>query len=325
MLDAIRAENGDEDPAILVNGRPVADAGDISDLPPEAIARIETLPRGAAQRVNGTAGQRAYNVVLKRQVRTAIVTASDEIATDGGWSNGAATCSSPGSRARTAPTCRYAAVIRDTFSKASGPSCRTARTPISRPWATSGPFRQLRGLARAEHARRTAGDSVALPAGQTMPTLAALLPGVNALNPSNRSDFRSLRSTSQPINLSLSGNRQLNEMFSLSFNAQMGWTENRNLTGLCAGAGHDPVQQCLLALRCAGEPLPRRSGPPAPEPCSKSNSQGISATLNGLLASGAAASTRGSTGGNRIRPTSFPARCRRCRTRPIRLAARSPR
>lgn len=58
LLDEIRSENGDTDPAILVNGRPITDPTNISDIPVEAIARVETLPRGSAQRVNGATGQR---------------------------------------------------------------------------------------------------------------------------------------------------------------------------------------------------------------------------------------------------------------------------
>jgi hypothetical protein len=87
LLGEIRGENGDADPGFLVNGQPVADVGNISDIPVEAIARIETLPRGAAQRVNGVAGQRAYNIVLRKSVRSLTATASREMATEGGWSN----------------------------------------------------------------------------------------------------------------------------------------------------------------------------------------------------------------------------------------------
>ena len=51
VLDEIRRENGDDDPAYLVNGRPVASPDDIAALPAEAIARIEVLPRGSATQV----------------------------------------------------------------------------------------------------------------------------------------------------------------------------------------------------------------------------------------------------------------------------------
>ena len=68
LLDEVRSENGDAEPAILVNGQPVSDLDDIADLPVEAVSRIEALPRGAAQRVGGAAGQRAYNIVLRPSV-----------------------------------------------------------------------------------------------------------------------------------------------------------------------------------------------------------------------------------------------------------------
>jgi hypothetical protein len=87
LLDEIRSENGDAEPSVLVNGQPVSDLDDIADLPVEAISRIEALPRGAAQRVGGAAGQRAYNVVLRPSVKSATLTGSYETASEGGWSN----------------------------------------------------------------------------------------------------------------------------------------------------------------------------------------------------------------------------------------------
>lgn len=283
VLDAIRAENGDEDPAILVNGRPVADAGDIADLPPEAIQRIETLPRGAAQRVNGAPGQRAYNVVLKRTVRTAIVTASDEIATDGGWSRirGDLQFTRIEGQNRTNLSLRGSdsGYLLESERPFVPRTEDTYYAPLGNVLPTLGSSEVSPGLSML------AGRPVsflALPAGLTMPTLAALLPGANALNPSLRADFRSLRSAAQPIDLSLSGNRQLNDVFSLSFNARANWTENRSLSGLARARFTIPASNAFspfgvpvsLYLEDPNRPL---------EGISKSNSQGLSATLNALV------------------------------------------
>ncbi len=282
VLDAIREENGDENPTLLVNGRPVVDRSDIADLPPEAIQRIETLPRGAAQRVNGAAGQRAYNVVLKRQVRTAVVTASDEIATDGGWSNKRGSLQL--TRIKGQNRLNLSLNVAD-----SGYLLESERPYVPRTqdtyYAPAGNV--LPGFGSTEVSpvlSALAGRpvfSVALPMGVTSPTLAGLLPGANALNPSGRGDFRSLRSASQPISLSVSGNRELNETFSLSFNANAGWSENRSLSGLArarvtvpTGNVFSPFQVPVsLYLEDPDRPLHSRS---------RSNSQGVSATLNAL-------------------------------------------
>ncbi|MCT2560034.1 hypothetical protein N0B51_13705 [Tsuneonella sp. YG55] len=283
VLDAIREENGDENPAFLVNGRPVADASDIADLPPEAIQRIETLPRGAAQRVNGAAGQRAYNVVLKRQLRTAVVTASDEVATDGGWSSlrGALQLTHIQGQNR---------LNLSLTGADSGVLLESERPYVPRTedtyYAAGGNVLPAFGMSQVSPALTALAGapvtSVALPPGLAAPTLAALLPGANALNPSGRGDFRSLRGASRPINLSLSGNRQLDDMFSLSFNANATWSDSRSLGGLPRARITIPAANPFspfgvpvsLYLENPDGLLVSRS---------KSNSQGVSVTLNALV------------------------------------------
>ena len=59
-----RGENGDDEPQILVNGRPRPS----STLPTCRSRRSHgstQLPRGTAVAVGGKPGQRAYNVVLR--------------------------------------------------------------------------------------------------------------------------------------------------------------------------------------------------------------------------------------------------------------------
>jgi hypothetical protein len=50
-IDDVAQDNGDDEPALPVNGEPVASADDIADYPAEVIERIELLPRGAADRI----------------------------------------------------------------------------------------------------------------------------------------------------------------------------------------------------------------------------------------------------------------------------------
>lgn len=280
VLDAIREENGDEDPTILVNGRPVADASDISDLPPEAIARIETLPRGSAQRVNGAPGQRAYNVVLKRQVRTAIVTASDEFATEGGWNN----IRGEVQLTRIQGQNRLNLSLRGADS---GYLLESERAYVPRGldllYSPGGNILPTFGASQVDPVLSALAGrsvtSVALPAGVTTPTYATLLPGVNALNPSARSLNRSLRGAAQPIDLSLSGSQQLADRLSLSFNARANWNVSRSLTGLPraritvpAGNAFSPFSVPVsLYIEDPTRPLTSRS---------KSDSQSLSTTLN---------------------------------------------
>jgi len=59
--------------AYLVNGRRVAGLGSVSDLPAEAIVRVEVLPRGAEVSVGARPGQRVYNIALRRELDLATV------------------------------------------------------------------------------------------------------------------------------------------------------------------------------------------------------------------------------------------------------------
>lgn len=86
VLAAIADEMGDAgEPVLFVNGVPITDPGDIVDYPPEAVERIDVLPRGAGARLGAATDKRAYNIVLKRSFKSYIGTARSQLATDGDW------------------------------------------------------------------------------------------------------------------------------------------------------------------------------------------------------------------------------------------------
>jgi hypothetical protein len=88
VLAEIAAEDGGRDePAYLVNGTRVAGLASVSDLPAEAITRVELLPRGAEVRVGARPGQRVYNIALRRELDLAAVKLAAQAATEGGWSS----------------------------------------------------------------------------------------------------------------------------------------------------------------------------------------------------------------------------------------------
>jgi hypothetical protein len=235
LLDEIHGENGDDDPSILVNGQPVSDLGDIADLPVEAIASIEALPRGSAQRVNGGAGQRAYNVVLRPQVRSLTATASREMATEGGWAQtkGEAIGTWISGQDRFNVTLRGSESgllfesERDDFIP------RTETTPYS-PVGNVIPFTGTQVDPALSALAGQVVTVVALPAGNTQPTLAQLVPGANQTNPSTRSLYRTLRSANRPYELTASGNKTLAPWLSLSFNGRLNWTKTESYSGLPA-------------------------------------------------------------------------------------------
>ncbi len=87
LLGEIQTELGDEadQPLIFVNGERVNDLSDIGAFPVEVLNNLQILPRGSAVAVGGRPGQRVVNLTLKREAKTATVTAAHKVATDGDW------------------------------------------------------------------------------------------------------------------------------------------------------------------------------------------------------------------------------------------------
>ena len=86
LLANLQAELGDEDaPLIMINGVRVDDLDDIGAFPVEVLRNVQVLPRGSAVRAGGTPGQRVVSLTLKREVRTATLTAAPKFATEGDW------------------------------------------------------------------------------------------------------------------------------------------------------------------------------------------------------------------------------------------------
>jgi hypothetical protein len=280
LLAEIRRENGDADAAVLVNGQPVRNMDDIADLPVEAVRRIEALPRGAAQRVGGAAGQRAFNIVLRPSVKSLTATASREEASEGGWHN---------SRGEALATYikgpdRLNLTLRGADSGTLFENERDQFIPRaeSTPFSAIGNIIPASGFQIDAALSALAGRTVtvaALPAGNTRPTLATLVAGANAANPSNLSAFRSLRGANSNYDLALAGNKQINDWLSLSANARLNWTRGRNFSGLPTARFLIPSTNAftpfstpvLLALNDPTRPLTSRN---------KSTGVSLGTTLN---------------------------------------------
>ncbi|MGH6786861.1 MAG: hypothetical protein ACREBO_08520 [Novosphingobium sp.] len=232
LLGQIKAENGDTEPVILINGQPAPDAGDIADFPVEAVSKIETLPRGTAAVVGGGAGQRAYNIVLKSQVRSLTFTAARQIATEGDWgtTRGEAIATWIKGQDRVNLTLR---------ASESDPLFEADRGVIAAPQSIA--FAPLGNVLPASGTQVDPAFSalvgrpvgiIALPAGNTRPTLASLVPFADQTNPNQLSAFRTLRGASRPIDLSLSANKELTPWLALAVNGRIGWIRSQSQSGL---------------------------------------------------------------------------------------------
>lgn len=79
-----QADNTEEGPVVLINGQPSSGINSISDLPTEAVAKIQLLPRDAAARLGERTSRRVVNVVIKSSLRQVTLNGSAAMATAGG-------------------------------------------------------------------------------------------------------------------------------------------------------------------------------------------------------------------------------------------------
>lgn len=71
-------------PVLLLSGRRISGFGEIRNIPPEAIERIDILPEEAALKLGYRADQRVVNIVLRRRFRAITAEVDGSIATAGG-------------------------------------------------------------------------------------------------------------------------------------------------------------------------------------------------------------------------------------------------
>lgn len=282
LLDAITFENGDSAPQILVNGQVARNISDISDLPVEAVARVEELPRGAATRVGGAPGQRAYNVVLRSQVKTFVTTAAYQAATESGWDNTRA----DGTLTWIRKNDRINLSARGAWSGSLLESERDL-TPFS-PTIAYSPLGNVLGSPSGEidpALSLLAGQTVTVagvPGGTSSPTLAQFAATAGQANPSELSHHRTLRGRSRPYEFNLAANKELSPWLSVSLNGRLGWSADRRTNGL-------PSARFLLPVGHPNSPFARNvllafSDPARPlTSLSNGNSASLQVTFNATL------------------------------------------
>jgi hypothetical protein len=90
LLDALAPQTrsgrgrGGGRPVILVNGRRIGGFGEVRNLPPEAIAKVEVFPEEVALQYGYSADERVVNMVLKPNFRQIAVEGEGGIPTQGG-------------------------------------------------------------------------------------------------------------------------------------------------------------------------------------------------------------------------------------------------
>lgn len=251
VLDAINAENGDTEPQILVNGQPTRNVSDIADLPVEAIARIDALPRGAATRLGGSPTQRAYNVVLRKSVNTRTLTNTYQAATAGGWDNvradGQVTYIKGQNRVNLSVKAGWSGALQEDERNV---------IPLTQPIAYS-PLGNVLGLLSGGEIDPALSLAVGrrvtvagIPVGNTAPGIASFAATADMANPSNLAHYRTLRGRSRPFEIGLTANKVLTPWLSVSFNGRLGHTADQRTNGL-------PTARFLLPASHPASPFSR--------------------------------------------------------------------
>ena len=206
LVDVITGENGDDEPQILINGQP-ASIADIADLPIEALARIDQLPRGSAVAVGGKPGQRAYNVVLRPSVNTRTLSVNYQAASAGGWDN----LRADGQVTYIRGQDRINLSLRGGWSGSLLESERNVIPLTSTiPYAPGGNVIGTSGGEIDPALSLAAGRAVTIagvPIGTNNPSLASFVTTAGQTNPSQLAQYRSLRGRSFPRRATSSSSR----------------------------------------------------------------------------------------------------------------------
>lgn len=86
LLGEVIAEEGEDAPVVLINGRRTSGLDELSDYPPEALDRLEVLPAGSGPSLGASPTRKVVNLVLARRFDGQIGRTALRTATEGGWS-----------------------------------------------------------------------------------------------------------------------------------------------------------------------------------------------------------------------------------------------
>jgi iron complex outermembrane receptor protein len=204
---------GGGQPVILLNGQRIAGFGEIRELPPEAIERVDILPEEAALNYGYRADQRVINIILKENFRAVTIATNVTIPTAGGQNSYEAT----GSLVRISPTARWSIDGRYTRAGALLESERDIipSTP-AQPFDLIGnvgsspfdPTMEVDPALSAAAGQPVTIAGVPVSAANGAPSLAAFVPGANSPNRTDLGQYRTLIPASEQFNINATYNRR---------------------------------------------------------------------------------------------------------------------
>lgn len=231
-----RGRQGGGMPIILLNGQRIAGFGEIRELPPEAIERVDILPEEAALNYGYRPDQRVINIILKENFRAVTVGTSLGLATAGGQTS----YEGNASIVRISRTARWS--IDGRYTRA-GSLLESERDII--PSSPALPFDLAGNVGASPFAPNVQIDpalsalagqpvtvaGVPLSAATGAPALAAFLPGANNPNRTDLGQFRTLLPETETFNINGTYSRRFGRI-GASANARFNRSSSESRLGL---------------------------------------------------------------------------------------------
>ena len=261
------AERGPDGPVVLINGRLASGLSDVSDLPSEAVSRIQVLPRQAGPRVGQSASRRVINVVIKPDLEQVTGNSSARLSTRGdafaieGEAN--LLKLDNGNRASLVLRARHADPLlesqRGIVTDSSGTPFDFIGNVLSFPLAGG----------EIDPALSAAAGSVvvvaAVPGGATTPALADFARTANSPRLGDFGRFRSLLGESEAYSANANLTRRLDPDTTLSLTGRLERTLGQTLTGAATTlfrvpglSRFSPFGRDVAVARAFGDPLEQR-------------------------------------------------------------------
>ena len=197
---------GSGPPVILLNGQRIGGFGEIRELPPEAIERVDILPEEAALNYGYRPDQRVINIVLKENFRALTIAGGASVATAGGQT----TLDTNSSFVRISRSARWSIDARYTTSDALLESEREIIQSVPAvPFDLAGnvgsfpynPATQVDPALSALAGQPVTVAGVPVSAATGAPTLASFVPGANNPNRSDLGQYRTLLPSTDTLNI----------------------------------------------------------------------------------------------------------------------------
>jgi hypothetical protein len=242
LVDALapqtRSGRGRQDgpPIILLNGQRIAGFGEIRELPPEAIERVDILPEEAALNYGYRPDQRVINIILKENFRAFTIAQGMGFATAGGQNS----YDTNANILRISRTSRWSIDGRYTRTESLLESERDLiQSPPTVPYDLTGnvgsfpysPSTQVDPALSALAGQPITVAGVPVSAAAGAPTLAAFVPGANNPNVTDLGQYRTLVPESEVFNLNATYSRRFGRV-GATINARFNRNTSESRLGL---------------------------------------------------------------------------------------------